>query len=82
METLRRESARWWPAVVAAIRYTALTNASAALLWLEAVTPRWAELTDLDWKKFWLSQFITFLTTVGAIMNDKWSKARNIPPIR
>ena len=82
METLKRESARWWPAVIAAGRYILLTNLTAAALWLEAVTPRWAELTDLDWSKFWLSQAITCLTTVGAIMNDKWSKARNVPPLR
>lgn len=82
METLKRESARWWPAMFAAGRYILLVNLTAAALWVDTVAPRWTELTSLDWTRFALAQAMSLLTTLGAVMNDKWSKARNIPPAR
>lgn len=77
METVKRTTIRWWPAWLAALRYCLLTNLTALSIWLEAVTPRWDTLTDIDWMKLVVSQAVTFLGTLGAIMNDRWSKARN-----
>lgn len=81
METLKRETARWWPAVFAAVRYVLIQQLTAIGLWLDAVTPRWGELSELDYYKFFVAQGISLLGTLGAVMNDKWHKARNIPPL-
>ena len=76
METIRRKTTTWWPAWIAAARYVLLIQLGAVSTWLETVTPRWYELTTLDWTKFGVGQAVLFLGTMGAIMNDKWSKAR------
>lgn len=76
METLKKQSARWWPAWVAATRYVLLIQFGALATWLEVVTPRWGELNSLDWAKLAVGQFCLFLGTMGAVMNDKWQKAR------
>lgn len=76
MEQIKRTTNRWLPAWLAAARYTLLIQLGAVSSWLENITPRWDTLTTLDWLKFIVAQAVLLLGTIGAIMNDKWSKAR------
>ncbi len=76
METLKRTSKRWWPAVFAASRYVAYNALLAYHTWHIAVKDIWPQLTSWDKINVGCSVGLSILVAIGAVMNDKWSKAR------
>lgn len=76
MEQIKKTTKAWWPAWLAAIRYILLVCLTEFGVWLSAVSDRWDSLGTLDWLKLGVSQAVLFLGVLGAVMNDKWSKAK------
>ena len=77
METLRVQTKRWWPAAFAAARYVAYMALLTYHQWHISMKDQWNNLTEWDQINVICAIGLSILIALGAIMNDKWSKARN-----
>lgn len=77
METIKRHSARWWPAVFAAMRYVLFQTLVAYHAWIISVKDSWDQLAN--WDKYNMACLVALaaLGAIGAVMNGSWQKAAN-----
>jgi len=77
METLKKVTTRFWPALFATLRYITYNALLSYHQWHIAVKDSWSALTDWDKINVSCNIGLSVLVALGAVMNDKWSRARN-----
>ena len=80
MDTIKKQTKRWWPAVFAAGRYITYNALLAYHSWHIAMKDQWSALTDWDRINVGCSIGLSVLVAIGAVMNGSWTKAAGDQP--
>lgn len=76
METLRQQTVRWWPGVLAAVRYTLYNAVLTYHGWHTAMKDDWDKISDWDIINVGCLVGLSVLVALGAIMNGSWHRSK------